>query len=603
MPPAPDRAPPAEVPHNLPAARTALIGRERECTAVARALAAAPLVTVTGVGGGGKTRLALAVAADLAPRYPDGAWFVELAAIAEPALLPEAVALALNLRPAGDADPVATLLAFLRPRTLLLVLDNCEHLVAACADIVARALAGAPGLRILATSREPLGLVGERQHRLAPLATPDSATLPPLGELAGIPAVRLFVARAQGVDHDFRLTPANAAIVAAICARLDGHPLALELAAARVGVLGLGEILERLNDSVRLLTGGDRVGPTRQRTLRATLAWGDALLSPQERALFHRAAVFVGGWDLGAAEAVCAGGEVREDAVLELLARLVNKSLVLAETGPRAARYRLLEPVRQFAAGLLAGREERDDARARHAAHYLALAERAAVALRGPEQVWWRERLAVELGNLRAALAWAAERGARGDAAPGLRLTTALVPFWEARGDLIEGRGRLATALVAPATGDAHPRLRSRSLAGAGRLAYLQGDYAGATAYCAEALALARDLDDPALVVAAANELGMTLHLRRDLAGSARYLDEALTLSRALGDRAGTALALLNLGANAGITGARAGATRLLAESLALFEREGDLRNIAIARSMLGLGAAQHGDHALAGEH
>lgn len=250
---------PAALRHNLPAENTSLIGRERERAAVAQAFGTARLVTLTGVGGGGKTRLALAVAAHLAARYPDGVWLIELAGVAEPALVPEAVASALGLQPSGDADPSADLLAFLRPRALLLVLDNCEHLIDACAT--------APRLHILVTSRELLRVGGERQYRLAPLAAPDPAALPPLADLAPIPAVRPFVARAQAANVEFRLAAENAAVVAGVCARLDGIPLALELAAARVGVLGLGQILERLHDSVRLLTGGNRAGPTRQQTL------------------------------------------------------------------------------------------------------------------------------------------------------------------------------------------------------------------------------------------------------------------------------------------------------------------------------------------------
>jgi len=429
---------------------------------VARALAAARLVTVTGVGGGGKTRLALAVAADRAGCYTDGAWLVELAAVADPALVPEAVATALAFRPTGEAAAAAALVAFLRPRALLLVLDNCEHLIDACAALAEVVLRDCPGVRLLATSREPLRVAGERQHRLAPLAAPDPAALPALADLARVPAVQLFLARAQAVDPAFRLTPENAAAVAAICARLDGLPLALELAAARVGALALGEILARLDDSVRLLTGGSRAGPTRHQTLGAALAWGDALLTPAERALFRHLAVFAGGWDLEAAAVVGTGEHPDPAAVLDLLVGLVSKSLVQAETGPGAARYRLLEPVRQFAAARLAEHGERDAARMRHAAHYLALAERAAAALRGPDQVVWLARLDRERGNLRAALGWATERAAGGDPAPGLRLATALVPFWEARSTLAEGRDCLAAALAAPA-GREHARLRGCS--------------------------------------------------------------------------------------------------------------------------------------------
>lgn len=395
--------------HNLPTPSTSFVGRERERVEIARALGATRLLTLTGVGGCGKTRLALAVAEETLDRFPGGIWLVELAPVAEPAGVPGAVAAALGVQEAPGGDLFASVLAFLRERTLLLVLDNCEHLIEACAAFAARALAAAPGLRLLATSREPLQIGGEQQWRVAPLAVPAAAAPLALAELGSFPAVALFVARARAVAPDFRLAPGNAAAVAGVCARLDGLPLALELAAARVRVLAVEQILARLDDSVRLLTGGSRAGPTRQQTLRAALDWSYDLLTEAERAAFRALTVFVGGWTVEAAEAVCAGDDLDPAELLDVLTRLVDKSLVQVEAGPGAAWYRLLEPVRQYGAGRLAAACETADARARHAACYVALAERAAPALRGPEQAAWLDRL--ERGLRQISIRAAGEEG------------------------------------------------------------------------------------------------------------------------------------------------------------------------------------------------
>ena len=378
----------------------------------------------------GKTRLALAVAHALAGDYPDGVWFVELAPLADPALVPQAVAAALGVREQPGRPLVDQLADALRGRDCLLVLDNCEHLVDACAALAEAFLAACPQLRVLATSREPLRVPGEAVWPVPPLAAPDPAQLPSLAALGDYPAVRLFAERARAQQPTFALTAGNARPVAALCRRLDGIPLALELAAARVRALPPGELAARLDDALRLLGGGSRTAPSRHQTLRATLDWSYRLLDPAAQVLFRWLAVFAGGWTLAAAEAVCAAtsdergatstdGNSREEGaderssllarrssldMLEGLARLVDQSLVVVEpdtapaTGSGAARYRLLEPVRQYAAEQLAACGEEECARDRHAAHYAALAEGAAPALTGPEGApgWrgWRARRA-----------------------------------------------------------------------------------------------------------------------------------------------------------------------------------------------------------------
>jgi predicted ATPase/DNA-binding SARP family transcriptional activator len=445
----PGRAP-AAPPHNLPERLTSLVGRDRELDEVAKLVGQHRLVTVTGPGGAGKTSLAVQVARRVVPDFADGVWLVELAGLADPRLLAEVVAATLGLReepgPPGAAPPplAERLAGFVRDKRMLLVLDNCEHLVAGCAELVVRLLRAAPELRVLATSRELLAVPGELVWLVPPLAVPDAIAdreaAAPLEALAGYDGVRLFLERARLADPSFVLDGGNAPAVAEICRRLDGLPLAIELAAARVRALPANELAARLQDRFGLLAGGARAQDPRQRTLRATMDWSFQLLDEPDRRLFRRLSVFAGGWTVAAAEAVCGGDGLAEAGVLEGLLRLVDRSLVVA-AGGEPARFRMLETLRAYGAERLAGAGETEPTAARHTAWFVELAEEAA-AHRTARR--WMRRLEADYDNLRTVMDRAM---AGGDHQTALRLAGALGWYWQEH-HTDEGRQRLAGALA-----------------------------------------------------------------------------------------------------------------------------------------------------------
>jgi predicted ATPase/class 3 adenylate cyclase/DNA-binding CsgD family transcriptional regulator len=521
--------------HNLPSQATSFVGRAAELAEL-RALVSggSRLVTIAGPGGIGKSRLALQVAAEALDGISEGVWLVELAPVAEPELVARTVAAVLQVREEPERPMLDTLVEAVGDRYLLVVLDNAEHVLGAAAKLVDALMRSCPRACLLVTSREPLGISGEHVFRVPPLAVPPADLAAP-GRLAAFESVQLFVERAAMHRQGFALDAANAAAVAAVCVRLDGIPLALELAAARLGSLSVPEISSRLDQRFRLLTGGSRTALPRHQTLRALIDWSYDLLNPEERMMADRLSVFAGGWTLAAAEAVTSAGGAGGWQVLDQLAALVDKSLVQAEEIHGSTRYRLLETVRHYAAERLAGRpgSELDETRAVHRNHYLALVETAGVHLRGPDEAVWLDRLQVEFDNIRAALAFSL---ADPDSAePGLRLAAGLRWFCIMRGHSGEVLEALHVLLERP---DAHmPTLtRARALNASCHLLNHFGDDSMIPALAGEAIKIARSLADDAATADALSQLCWFRLERGDLPAALAQIDEAVGLARTTGD-------------------------------------------------------------------
>ena len=593
FPPPPLAAPPQEEPydarrHNLPPRRTSFIGREREMVEVKRTLSMTQLMTLTGTGGSGKTRLALEVARDLVGSYPDGVWLVELASLSEPELVAQEVSGALGIREQPVRPLLESLLATVVDKEMLLILDNCEHLIGAVARLTMALLGSCPRTRVLATSREPLGVPGELVWPVPSLSAPGAQQSPAVEELEAYESARLFADRASRRHPGFGLTPENARAVAQVCARLEGIPLALEPAAARVGMLSAGQISERLGQSLKLLTGGYRTADHRRQTLRATLDWSHELLGEPEQVLFGRLSAFAGGFTLEAAESVGAGGEIGGEDVLELLSVLVDKSLVVAEESwESGVRYRLLEPVRQYAREKLEESGEAEVVGRRHAEFFLAFAEEAEPELNGPRQAEWLDRLETEHDNLRAALSLTLGRGM--DLGP--RMAVALCLFWYTRGYLSEGR----TYLEAVAKSEAIPAtLRARALDGLGWIAEPQGDYERVRVAYEESLRLYRSSNDRMGVANALGDLGSLALDRGDLEQASSLLEESLTLHRELGSREDVIGILDGLGVLASARGDREQSISFFNEALTLSRGTGNVRRTAASLGNLGITMLVH---------
>jgi predicted ATPase/DNA-binding CsgD family transcriptional regulator len=580
--------------HNLPAARSSFVGREREMQEAKRELTMTRLLTLTGVGGSGKTRLALEVARGLVEAYPDGVWLAELAPLSEQALLPKAVAETLKVSERPHEPLSDTLADILADRQLLLVLDNCEHLVGAAARLADKLLDSCPRVRILATSRETLGVEGEARWPVPPLSAPDPQVTPSSEQLEAYESVRLFVERARGRDPSFSLRSENAVAVAGICRMLEGIPLAIELAAARMGTLSLEQIAERLEGSLKLLTGGARTAVNRQRTLKGALDWSHDLLSEPERVLFRRLSTFAGGWTLEASEAVAAGGGIEEGEVLDLLSGLVEKSLVMARGSDQGSvRYRLLEPLRQYAWEKVEESGEAQAAKRAHAGYFLALAEEAEPQLFGPRDVEWLERLEEEHDNMRATLSWALEEA---QAELGLRLAGALLPFWEAHGHYGEGRRWLEEALRRE--GRTPGVVRAKALYAVGRIAIAQSDTYRAEVAAQEGIKLSTEVEiGGSLAASFRNVLGFAAGWRGDYEQAKELAEESLKLSRQAHDQVRMADALLELAGDLTYLGDRERGKELYEEAIALCREVGYASGLSAGLLSLGYFLLLEGDY------
>jgi non-specific serine/threonine protein kinase len=588
----------ASPPPSLPLRLTSFIGREQEIAGVRELLLSTRLLTLSGPGGIGKTSLALEVVAAVRTQFAGGVALVELAALTDGALVPQAIAAVLAVREQPGQPLLTTLITTLGATQRLLVLDNCEHLVEACARVVETLLQSCPRLHILATGREPLRVGAEVIWRVPPLTLPPDHPQP-LAALAGSEAVRLFVERAAAVRAGFGLAPANAAAVAEICRRLDGIPLAIELAAARVSALTPAQIAQHLHERFRLLTMGSRTAVPRHQTLRALLDWSHDLLSADEKILFSRLAVFVGGWTLEAAEAVCGfegvGGQEPEPgdcpptalpAVLDLLTTLVDKSLVQVEERDGEARFTMLETIRAYARDQLMSSGEASNLYPRHARWALALAETARPDMWTEEKLRvWLARLGQEEDNLRAALRWLREAG---DVERALRLVATLWLSWVIRDDYAEGKAQIEAALALPGVVD-FPAALAAVRRGAGHVAYFQGNLPAARAHLEAAVAYYRGSGDQWKLGDSLNWLGAVAREQGDFARAIPWLEEALAVVRGVGDPDLTGFALFHLGIARHVQGDLIRSRALLEESVAVC-RGGGLTELRVTQALASLG-------------
>ncbi len=577
---------------NLPQLLTSFVGRERELAEIKQRLPSTRMLTLTGSGGIGKTRLVLQAAAEVREAYRDGVWFVDLSPLVDPTLVPSVVAQVLRVKEAGDKPLIESLSERLRKQELLLILDNCEQVLAAVADLAEALLGATAKVTLVATSREPLHVGGEQVYPVAALPVPGR-TADAKG-IARSDAVQLFVERARAHRPSFDLEGPRARAVADICVRLDGIPLALELAAARVAVLPVEQIERLLDQRFRLLTSGSGSDVPRHQTLRAMLDWSYDLLNEKERLLLARFSVFAGGFTLAAAEVVAVGDPIAKDDVVYLLIALVEQSLVVADED--GDRYRMLETVREYAREKLNVSGGAESVRNRHRDFFLMLAEEAEPKMMGAEQAAWLQRLENEHENLRAALDWSLMQA---ESSGGLRLCGALARFWHVRGHFSEGRECCARVLNNPGAKERTVE-RAKVLNSAGGLAHLQGDYPAARRWYEERLSIARELENKTGIAAALTNLGSVVRAQGDIPIARAMYEEALSFRQELGDRALIAGLLNNLGTLVREMGDTSGARAMYEESLAIKRELGDKQGIANTLNNLGLAASEESEPALA---
>ena len=575
--------------HNLPHPLTSFIGRDKEIAELAQLLASTRLLTLTGSGGCGKTRLAIQLARQRANAYSDGAWLVELAALTDGTLLPQAIASVVGIKEQVGASLIDTIAEHISSRPLLLVLDNAEHLLDACAQLAESLLRRCERLTILVTSRERLGITGELIYRVPSLSVPDQETDQTPESIAAYESAQLLIERARLHRPDFAISARNSAAIASICRRLDGVALALELVAPRMRTLSVDELSHRLDQRFELLTAGSRTALPRHRTLRSLMDWSYDLLNDAEKAMLRRLSVFSGGWTLEAAQQVCCSEVGATSEAFDLLSSLAEKNLILAETH-NATRYGMLETVRQYAQDLLRKHGEETQIHRLHLAYMLARADEAN-GKRVDASPAWLDRLEMEIDNMRAALSWSTSAG--GDAASGLRLAAALHGLWQVRGHLCEGRGWLSRLLAAVPAGQEDPA-RAKALRLASALAQQQDDYSAAEALAHQALESYKTLNQRSEIAEALETLGNLARNRRDFAIANALYEECLAVRQEAGDRGGAATALWCLGYSASETGDQAAARAWLEKSETILRELNDWR---VAYPLSALAVADYLQH------
>ena len=581
----------------LPIEVTSFIGRQAVIEEVTGALSDSRLVTLIGPGGSGKTRLALRVAKQLIPAYPDGVVWVELVSLEDPNLIPQTVAGVMKVIDQGGEMPLKSLTSHLRDISPLLILDNCEHLIEASAKFSDHLLRTCPRLYILATSREALGIDGENTYEVPPMRVPYDGESLSLEDLAAFESIQLFTNRAKSVLPDFELSEATATHVYQICRQLDGIPLAIELAAARVKMLTVSQIVGRLDDRFRLLTSGKRTALPHHQTLRAMIDWSYGLLAEGEQILFNRLAVFSGGWTLEAAEQVCSGDGINEMNVLDLLTQLMEKSMIYVDRSMwKEPRYRFLETIRQYASEKLSAAGEIEELKDRHLAYYLQLVEYANPKLAGSEQTIWLNRMEADHDNLRAALEWSTCKDSGENLS--LKIAIPLGEFWKYRGFITEGRKRLRAVLDCQ-DADVVSLERGEVLDKAATLAYYQGDYDESHSLWAEGLQTYKKLGDGGKQgeAFALTGLANTATEGGNYESASRLFEQALVIMREIGDTSGTANTIRNLGWAAMRPGDYIKARERLEEALMLYRQLDDKNGIASCLSGLGEVAVRVGDY------
>ncbi|MBK8552246.1 MAG: tetratricopeptide repeat protein [Ignavibacteria bacterium] len=577
-------------PNNLPVQLTSFIGREEEMRKIKSLLKQTSLLTLTGPGGTGKTRLSLQIAADLIDDFDNGVWFVEFASLYEPDLLPNIIMQALQIPEQPKQDVIVTLTDFLKEKELLIVFDNCEHIIHACSKLAEQLLSKSPKLKILATSREALRCSGEQTFGTLSLTTPEAKSIETPEQLTQYESVRLFIERALVINPNFRVTNENAPAVAGICSQLDGIPLAIELAAARISILAVEKIHERLDDRFKLLTGGKRTALPRQQTLKALIEWSYDLLSEEERILWRRLSVFSDGWTFEAAEAICADEEIFKDDMLDILTGLTEKSIVIA--GEEKERFRMLETIRQYGDNKLKESGEFESITEKHLKYYSEFADIPISNLRGGDSALWMNMIKDETGNVEKALLWFIENSNSED---GIKLAASMAYYWQINGYLSKGM-RFLESSVSKWT-ETHNHNYIRAISYLGNFARLNDDFDKAKTLFEKGLQISREMDAKKLMIEIQHRFAVLEYDKGNFEQSRKYYEENLDYYKSIDDKYGIGATLNNLGNIFSIQGDIEKASDMYTESLALRRAQGDKLGVSVALCNLGILAYEHGDY------